>query len=306
VAGLYAWPYQRARAVVSERSDEELHRYGASLSSYVAAPPGNHVWGWTSVGAEPELRLSPGLTALTLAAIGAAAAPAAPWVAALAATTIVAVDGSRGPHGWVYPVLYAVAPPYRGLRVPARFGAVVLLGVALLAAVGFATLATRAGGGRHETTVAVVALAAVLIESVSNVPVRALPRSAPPIYAWLATVAPTVIAHAPLPRPDRLPGPDAEFQYFAQYHRHRLVNGNSGFYPPTYLALLERARRFPDDRSLDELRRLGVEYVLVHGQFYETPADFGRVVEALEQRRDVDPVATSSDDGGVVRVYRLR
>jgi hypothetical protein len=232
--------------------------------------------------------------------------PGTPWVAAIAITTVVAIDASRGIHGWTYPALRAMLSPYRGLRVPARFGGLVLTGVALLAAVGFATLARRAGGGSRATILASVVLAAVLVESVGDVPVRALPRSAPPVYAWLATLPPAVLAHAPLPRPEALPGAEADYQYFAQYHRHRLINGNSGFYPPAYLQMLERARAFPDDQALDEFRRLDVEYVLVHEQFYETRAAFARVVEALELRRDLDPVATSRDDGGVVRAYRLR
>jgi hypothetical protein len=227
-------------------------------------------------------------------------------VAAIAATTIVAVDASRGANGWVYPVLRALLPPYRGLRVPARFGAVALLGVALLAAVGLARVARTVGGGSKAAVITVVALALVLVESASTVPVRTLPRSAPQVYAWLGTLPPAVLAHAPLPRPDELPGAEADFQYFAQYHRHRLVNGNSGFYPPTYLSLLERARSFPDDRAMNELRRLGVRYVLVHQQFYPSADAFGRVVDALERRADADPVATSRDDGGVVRVYELR
>ena len=134
---------------------------------------------------------------------------------------------------------------------------------------------------------------------------RQLPRRAPPVYAWLATVPPTVIVHAPLPMPDRLPGAEADYQYFAQYHQHRLLNGNSGFYPPAYGLLLERARHFPDDQAIAELRRLGAEYLLVHGQHFPTPTAFATALLALESRPDVTPVTASEDDGGVVRVYRL-
>ena len=135
---------------------------------------------------------------------------------------------------------------------------------------------------------------------------RALPRLSPPVYHWLASLPPTVIVHAPLPQPDSLPGVDADFQFFAQYHRHRLLNGNSGFYPPDYVRMLERARDFPDDRRcLNALRVAGAEYLLVHAQHFPSPTAFAEVVLALESRTDVTPVMASDDDGGVVRVYRL-
>lgn len=303
VAGVYAVPYQRARAVVGERSDADLANYGATIGSYVAAPPSNVLWG-RAHAAPPELRLSPGVVALGLA--GAAfSAPSTPWVVAIAATTAVAAEASRGSHGFVYPLLRVLAPPYRGLRVPARFGAVVLMGVALLAAVGVAALTRRLAGRVAATSVTAFVLLLIAGESASVVTVMRMPAAAPPVYTWLSTVPPTVVAHVPLPRPDALPGPEADFQYYAQYHKHRLVNGNSGFYPPGYLELLDRARSFPDDRAMAELRRLGVEYLLVHEQYYPSREAFGTVIEALDLRNDVTPAWTSTDDRALVRVYRL-
>ncbi len=87
---------------------------------------------------------------------------------------------------------------------------------------------------------------------------------------FLRSLPPTVIAHAPMPRADRLPGFDADFMYFAQYHRHELVNGNSGFYPPNYLWLLAETRNLPGDRSMAALRKAGVEYLLVHERYFPT------------------------------------
>lgn len=303
VAGAYAVPYQRARSVVGERSDADMANYGASFASYLAAPPGNLVWGRDD-GALPELRLSPGVVALGLAGVGLAA-PSTPWVLSIAVTTAVAAEASRGSKGLVYPLLRRLAPPYRGLRVPARFGAVVLMGVALLAAVGVATLSQWVAARSASSTLTAVVLLLVVGEGASVVSAMRMPSVAPPVYAWLSTVPPTVVAHVPLPVPDALPGAEADFQYFAQYHGHRLVNGNSGFYPPSYLDLLDRAGAFPDDRAVVELRRLGVEYVLVHEQYYATREAFGAVIAGLDARADVAPAWTSTDDRGVVRAYKV-
>lgn len=304
VAGVYAAPYQRARRLVGDRSDVEVRSYSATLGSYAASPSSSRLWGWTGGTAGAELTLFPGLLGTSLAAT-ALATPAAPWTAALAVTTAFAVDASTGLNGVTYPLLRRLALPYRGLRVPARFGAVVLMGVALLAALGCANLSRACGRGPGAALAAVCVLALVVAEGAAAVPVRALPHTAPPVYVMLASLPPTVIVHTPLPLPDALPGAEADFQYFAQYHRHRLLNGNSGFYPPGYLQLLERVRGFPDEHSLTALREAGAEYLLVHEQYFPGSEAFAAALLALEVWPNVTPVATSSDDGGVVLVYRL-
>ncbi len=99
---------------------------------------------------------------------------------------------------------------------------------------------------------------------------------------------PTVIVHAPLPTLDTLPGAEADYQYFAQYHRHRLLNGNSGFYPPNYTLTLSRTEAFPDRRSLAELRRAGAEYLLVHAQYFPKPEAFAAAMLSLETQHRLD------------------
>ena len=65
---------------------------------------------------------------------------------------------------------------------------------------------------------------------------------------------------------------DVDFQFFAQYHRHRLLNGNSGFYPPYYMRMLERCADFPDRRCINALRVAGADYLLVHAQHFPPQA----------------------------------
>jgi hypothetical protein len=304
VAGLYALPYQRARAVVGDREEYEVERYGAVLESYISYPTSNRMFGWTAAPEAAELRLSVGILGSALA-VSAWLTPSAPWTLALTAGGLAALDASLGSHGWSFPVLRWLLPPYRGLRVPARFGAIVLVCASLLAAIGGANLARHLGQRRFAALAGLAVLLMMGTEYSSVHVVRAMPREGPPLYQWLASLPPTVIAHAPLPLPDTLPGAEADFQYFAQYHRHRLVNGNSGFYPPNYMTMLERCRDFPDRRSIAALRAAGADYLMVHAQHYRTPRAFADVVLELESRTDVTPVMSSDDGGGVVRIYRL-
>ena len=305
VAGLYAVPYQRARAVVGDRPDFEVEIYSGVISSYASYPPSNRLWGWSADLDDAERRLAPGVVASGLAVSAVLLAPTAPWTLALTAGGLVAADASLGTNGWSYVWMRRLLPPFRGLRVPARFGTITLLAVALLAAITCGMVAQRLANWRVGPWAAAAVLALLVAEYASVHPVRDMPRRAPPVYHWLATLPPSIVVHAPLPTLKTLPGPEADFQYFAQYHRHRLLNGNSGFYPPNYAELLSRTEEFPDARAITAMRAAGAEYLVVHGQHYATPEAFAAVLVALEAQAGLTPITGSEDEGGVVRVYRL-
>ncbi|MGD9904616.1 MAG: hypothetical protein AB7U83_14215 [Vicinamibacterales bacterium] len=304
VAALYAVPYQRARAVVGDRPDFEVEYYSAVLPSYASFPPSNLAWGWSAIPDDAERRLAPGVLASGLA-VSAVLAATQPWTLALAAGGAVAIDASLGANGWTYLPMRRLLPPFRGLRVPARFGMVALLCVALLAAIAGAHLARQLATWRLAPLAGALVLAGLVAEYASLHPVRAMPPRPPPVYEWLATLPPAIVVHAPLPTPQTLPGPEADFQYFAQYHPHRLLNGNSGFYPPNYIGLLDRSRGFPDVHAVTAMRAAGAEYLLVHAGYFRSPEAFVEVATVLETAPGVMPLTTSEDEAGVVRVYRL-
>ena len=79
--------------------------------------------------------------------------------------------------------------------------------------------------------------------------------------------------------------PFAEFTYlyFSTFHWQTLVNGQSGWLPPSYLDLLEEEKDFPSEKSIAYLRQRGVEYIGVHGAFYD-PKKFAEVIAALDAR----------------------
>ena len=303
LVGLYAWPYQRVRTAVGDRRAPEISRYGAEPIDYLRPAAGNRWLGWFGAEAPNEERtLSSGLVPYALA-VPALLAPMTPWVAGLSAGAVVAFDASRGLGGWVYPWLQRL-PPYAGLRVPARFAVFVLLAVSLLAAGTVVRLTRATRSPRMARAVTALVLAGVIAEQLSQQTLRALPATAPPLYAWLAQLPPTVVAHLPMPDPGRLPGADVEYQYFAQHHRHRLVNGYSGFYPPPYLRLLEVMRGFPSAEALDALRASGATLLAVHRQHY-TPEAYAALTWWLDSRPDVVPLAAIRDEADEVRVYRM-
>ena len=70
--------------------------------------------------------------------------------------------------------------------------------------------------------------------------------------------------------------------YYSTFHWQNLLNGYSGFFPPTYVELIAAMAEFPDDRSLAALRERGTRYALVHGELLE-PADYQRIIAAVDR-----------------------
>jgi hypothetical protein len=90
---------------------------------------------------------------------------------------------------------------------------------------------------------------------------------------WLREHADEVRVLAQLPFPAGPSVRDYEGETWAMYwslfHGRRLVNGYSGFFPPSYLELKSRMQSFPDAESLAALRSRGVTHVVAGEAFVE-------------------------------------
>jgi hypothetical protein len=108
-----------------------------------------------------------------------------------------------------------------------------------------------------------------------------------------------------MPRADTLPGNDPRYAYMSTFHWMPLLNGYSGYYPPSYLRRIEALRGMPDASSVARLGREGVRYVIIHTSAY--PADRAMAVLAAAS---ADPHLVQLghfDDGdGEALVFRLR
>ena len=83
----------------------------------------------------------------------------------------------------------------------------------------------------------------------------------------------------------------------------RLVNGFASYMPREYWERRGVLNSFPDPKSLAEMRRLGVDYVVVHPREYEEDGIDGReVIRRAEQEPSLGRVA--GGDGEAV-LYRL-
>jgi len=299
-------PYRAAARVVGERSMDEVDRGSAAAGDYLRAHPDNALYGQPDHPGTGERRLFPGYVIPALA-LGGLAPPLTWPVVAYAAAAAVSANLSLGLNAPGYRWLYDWVWPFRAVRVPARFAMLLGLTLAVLGGFGFERLC-RGRGGRVQAVLVVLAIALVTIESrPRSLELSALPDPAPAVYAWLAAQPRGVVCEYPVGNLQGRVGPqDATYMYYGIRHWHPLVNGYSGFVPPSYLELLDRLRSFPDETSMAYLRERGVTYLLVHSPFY-IRGNFAEDVAVLRARPDVEPVGRFPwKGGGVTEVFRLR
>ena len=308
VLGLYMVPYRAARGIVGERGVGERILYAAG-PDYIAALPESIVYGRLtgSIGLH-EKRLFPGFVAILLAAI-ALWPPLDRRRAAYAIALALAVDISFGHRGVVGALLQDHVAVYRGLRVVARIGAVVLMLLAVLAGFGVARL-LAAVRGRDTPMLATIALTLVVVVEYAMWPMRleAVDTQPGEVYRWLHDQPPGVVAEFPMPaswkKPFELGLHESRFSYNSTLTWNPIVNGYSGFWPPSYINLIHDVEGFPSDYSMHALGKTGVDYLILHERFYG-PDRYLAVTRALGARRDVSSFGPFREGPFEVRAYRL-
>lgn len=193
---------------------------------------------------------------------------------------------SLGPHlkfgSWQpWNTLAAVSPGIAQVRNPFRFCYFVQLAVILLAAQGLYDLwllkLSRLGREwlKHSSRLAFFLLAVLLMFEVcpgkltlANKPDESRHRD---WIDWLGEHSRADEGVLCLPMAPGNLVQDFEitvqWMYFGTFHKARLVNGYSGFFPEEYLQRRNRLRAdFPSEETLNELRELNVRYVVVDHQ----------------------------------------
>jgi hypothetical protein len=297
-----ALPYLDARRSVGERPVHEVEFYSATPRNYLAAHPQNVLFGrLTSHWGGQERELYMGFAVPLVALIGLWPPLSAPRIA-YALGLVFAFDISLGFNGFLYPLLHAYALPYRGLRVPARMAIIVGLSLAILAGYGIARMCRRFRRRPASVGLLLFITTLITIEYYSVPDIEKIWTTPPPVYDVLPTNSPTVLLELPLLQPDIAIEP--AYMYFSTFHWKPLVNGYSGFSPPSYQRLLDAAADLPDAAAVAELRQRGVTHVVVHGAFY-APHEYEYVVSRLDESPHFERVTLARWQRHETRLYRL-
>jgi hypothetical protein len=294
-------PYLMNRDRLGERSEAENVVYSARLADYVSVHPRSMLYGSRLPIGPAERSLFPGITPVVLAAI-AIVPPLNTVRATYAMLAFVAFDASLGWNAELYPALYHWLTPLHALRVPARFSILFGLSLAVLAGLAVARLGRRWSTRNN----AILAAALVVLVFVEYRPALALQpawRNLPSVYQPLVGRAPAVVAVFPMSK--ETSDNDAKYMYFSTWHWHRLVNGYSGNFPPSYIELVAWMRQFPSREAIEYLARRHVEYVVVHGEFTR-PADYDTQVPLLDANPSLELVGVFPAEPRPSRLYRMR
>ncbi|MFC2170262.1 hypothetical protein ACFLRM_06865 [Acidobacteriota bacterium] len=170
------------------------------------------------------------------------------------------------PFKWFYNNI----PGFKGIRVPSRYGIFVIFSIAILAGYGINHLFARLK--RKETRVVLACLLILFLnleyltipKRIVSVPVK---KEIPPTYRWLKEKGKdSAITEVPFMNPR---GKETVYMYFSIFHKAQLVNGYSGFIPPSYNYIRNTFSGFPSRLSIDILKSLGIKYIVIHPKLWK-------------------------------------
>ena len=278
-SGLLARPYLRVLDAHPEarRTIENVAGFSGPPYEFLAAARSSRVWGAATaplregLDAVAEMTLFPGLAIFGLALagwrIGTLPARLRRGLAiGVLAFALLSLGFQLNGLSWLYPYrwLYEFLPGWQGIRVPGRLHTLTTLCLALLAGAGAAALAARARarwGARPATAGLALACLAILAEGWGFADHPTVPL-APPGHRD----APQPALHLPAGAFD-----NRRYVLWSTDGFPDIVNGRGSFIPRQFEETLRVTERFPDRRSVDHLRRIGVRSVSVH--LARTPRD---------------------------------
>src|SRR5258708_737321 len=296
VAGGLGVTYLKAREAHGERSLGELSDGSATPRDYGNAHIRLVTYRWQSGRLHHgERELFPGASALALAAVGMLP-PLTPVTMATIVSAALGFDWSLGLKGLTYGNLYRLSAVHRGMRVAARFSAMVAATLVLLFAYGARRLLRMPRSPTTRGIVCGALCAGVLFHLRLDPRLQPYLRSIPSIYA---RVTPDMVL-AQLPRYH-----DLDYMYFSTRHWAHLLGGYSGFLPVD--ELLERGlRAFPSPERRAQLHRHGATHLTYNCALEEQQNRCGAVLDTLDGNPTLELIASERWERADVRLYRFR
>jgi hypothetical protein len=197
-------------------------------------------------------------------------------------------------HGATYRALAAVVPPFRNVRVPARFAVVFGSALILLAARGVQLILRRSGKARRAALIVIAAAVMFDLRLTSSL-VDYYP-SVPSAYERVGPDA--VLAEFPL-------GHEIDGMYFSTRRWPNLLSGYSGFVPSDG-ALSADLSAFPDAAALERLRIRGATHIVYNCEFERSPERCAYNASQLAANPGLELIAAERWMDATVRLYRFR
>jgi hypothetical protein len=282
--GLFGWTqYRILQRNNLTRSPQTIYANSASPEDYTRVLDRNLVYGQLlGIQSSPGQHLFPGFVLLMLAA-GGLVAPMRPWLkwyllAAISFTFLLSLGPRLQFFGWFpYPLIRESLPGFAQLRSPFRLAALVQMHLILLAAFGLAAIQRRFA--RAGIGLLIVLAGLVLAESaVGALPLQAVssPQQQTGWQLWLNQQpdTPNVVM---LPFASSSSAASFEqtvaWMLESRYFQGKMANGYSGFFPAHHRQLRVQMNSFPSSDSIELLRQIDVDYVIIDPLLAGAPRD---------------------------------
>jgi hypothetical protein len=283
-----------------KRSLEETIYYSAGFRSYLTAPPNSFAYGkltssLDNTRAPVENRLFPGLLTILFAfyAFADVLRKKMPEKLSQASvfyliTVVLSILLSFGPYRFFsngvkiplpYLWLYYHYPAFKAMRVPARFGIIAGFALSVLAGIGiycFKLRLQKTNFRKSFLRLIYLVVLGLFVLDLAAIPIPvakiAAGNSIPPVYKWLRKQKKDlVVLELPFVRFNNNSEVSNEsliretlYVYYSSYHWKRLVNGYSGYFPESYIALGREMQSFPSARSIETLSSWKVNLIIIH------------------------------------------
>ena len=198
--------------------------------------------------------------------------------------TAACVGLALGPPYGLWQFVYWL-PVFNMIRGSSRFMVVGLLGIAVLAGIGFDRISGHLAR-RWRVALATVVGILLVAEYAAVLGVQPARFEVPAIDRWLdSRPKPFVVAEVPVKNIADTVGferQETAFMLHSTAHFQKTVHGYSGWRTLFHLELFREMQFFPDETSVASLSDAGVTYVVVHTDAYP-PDEWIRVEERLEE-----------------------
>jgi hypothetical protein len=277
VGALMAYPYFKVVELhpYAERSFAEVDLYSPPLLGFFTAPHTDRLWGDAHETARGmlnswgggEMTLLVGFTIYGLAVAGLIYSTWRWWQRLLLFVGVIfTASMAMGTHffdGKLYQLFYDHLPGWSAIRTPGRLIIWTTLLLGLLAAGAVSAFADRAAevsadrpAGRPHPLVIAATLIPVVLVLLEGQQRMDVPTVKPEPASIAAMTGPALV----LPS-DQLN--DENIMLWSTDHFVKIVNGGSGFTPQSQNQTRDAVKNFPDQASVDYLRQLGVQEVVV-------------------------------------------
>jgi len=289
----FAYPYiQVAHEYGFTRTLDEVSFYSADVGDYLLTPINNLIYGTVSYPFQAnrnfcEHSLFPGITVIALSLYGFFRLMRLKLGDQSKLALIITSDKTQNIYllialiafilslGYplhffghtlnidlLYKYLFEYFPGFKSMRVPSRFGFIIVLSLSVFAAYGM----NKFIGSKpkiKKLVISFIFVSLVVSESIYiplfNVTMP-VDREIPEVYQWLANETGDF---AIVELPSNLFS-DTKYMYYSAYHWKKLVNGYSGFVPEDYSNTILTLMTFPSDESIYLLRAKEIKYVVIH------------------------------------------